>query len=452
MKLKQSYYTIITDNLNSKGDKLLFCTRTGEILMIPNQYWETADSINIESIPEDLISQLIDVKALVDENEDELATIIQENKVEDISDMLYEVIQPTAMCQLGCDYCGQTHTKSYVSAKLQAAIIDRIRKKLTLNKYNRLHIGWFGAEPLMGLPQMRSLTIELKKLCEEFEIKYTSKVVTNGLSLKENIFVELVTEQNVRQIEVTLDGTSAFHDNRRHTKEGDKTFDIIFNNLLKIINREDFFDLNCKISIRCNVDERNQDSISDLIRLLVENNFHNRISHFYTIGVYSWGNDAHKKSLTKEEFAKKEIDWLIEMYQLGFKPHLIPGRVKQVCLATSKDSEMYDAFGNVFNCTEVSYVDTYKDSEYVLAKLNDDPLYINSERPFSTWYDDVYDNKYPCHTCKMLPVCGGGCPKSWKEDMRACPSNKFNIKEKLMLSYVIINSDIKQLLNQEHNC
>lgn len=137
------------------------------------------------------------------------------------------------------------------------------------------------------------------------------------------------------------------------------------------------------------------------------------------------------------------------MFKAGFKPRLLPGRVKQVCMAVNKDSEMYDAYGNVYNCTEVSYVDAYKDSKYLLSELSKDSTFINPNRQFSNWYDDIYNEKFPCTSCKMLPVCGGGCPKSWHEDMRACPSNKFNIREKLMLAYVVANSDINQLLNED---
>jgi uncharacterized protein len=46
----------------------------------------------------------------------------------------------------------------------------------------------------------------------------------------------------------------------------------------------------------------------------------------------------------------------------------------------------------------------------------------------------------------MLPVCGGACPKSWAEGRRACPPNKFNIKEKLILSYLSTTEKFLELL------
>ena len=160
---------------------------------------------------------------------------------------------------------------------------------------------------------------------------------------------------------------------------------------------------------RCNVDKRNWDGVSSLIKLLAKDGFQNKISHFYPIGVYSWGgNDAHTNSLTKEEFAKKEIDWIIELIEAGFKPNILPNRQKQVCAAVSPSFEMYDAFGNVFNCTEVSYTDTYEHTPYALGNIKS-PNEISNKRPLSDWNDTLLTDKFPCHTCKMLPVCGGGC-------------------------------------------
>ena len=38
--------------------------------------------------------------------------------------------------------------------------------------------------------------------------------------------------------------------------------------------------------------------------------------------------------------------------------------------------------------------------------------------------------------CQLLPVCGGGCLKAWYEGISPCPSLKFNLRERLLLSYL----------------
>jgi len=448
---KLSYYSIFTDPLNSKQDRVLYCTRTGQALVIKDQIYQTINAGDFEILSKEDLEKLVQHKAIVEVEENELASIIGENKdvIEDVN-TLYEVIQISGNCQLGCDYCGQHHTKNFLDEKIYAGLISRIRSKATLKKYKTLYIGWFGGEPLMGYKQIRELTALLKELATEFGMTYGAKIVTNGMSLKENVFLELVNELGIRHIEVTLDGIAPFHDTRRITKQCASTFDIIFKNLLTIFNREDFKKFNCRITLRCNVDERNVEGVSPLIKLLAENNLQNKIDYFYPIGVYSWSkNDAHKKSLTKEEFAEREIGWFLEMIELGFTVSLLPGRIKSVCMAVSKASDVYDPYGNIFTCTEVTLTPVYEATDYKVGNLNFPVNTYSDRRTHSNWNDEILDGKFPCSTCKMLPVCGGACPKSWHEDMRACPPSKFNIKRKLELSYVVAKGNIKELLADE---
>lgn len=445
---KLSYYTIFSDVLNKKGDSVLFCTRSSQAFLLNKTVRENLESESFDNLEATIVEALIGAQGIVPKDENELTAITTENK-DYINTtkvkQLYTVIQPSANCQLGCYYCGQSHSKNNLSSVESSLIVDRVRNKIQSGTYESLFVGWFGAEPLMGLPQMRELSKEFKQFSKKAGIKYSAKVVTNGLSLKPGVYRELVEELNVSSIEVTLDGTAEYHDGHRYTKAGGSSFDMIYKNLSEIFSLPDYANLNCPISIRCNVDRKNWSGVSSLIAKIAADGFQNKISYFYPIGVYSWGqNDAHNNSLTKEEFAEKEIDWLIEIIQAGFKTSILPNRQKQVCAVVNPDFEMYDAFGNIFNCTEVSYSSVYENTPYVLGNLKQ-PESVSQTKPLVDWNDEVSNNKFPCSTCKMLPVCGGACPKSWHEDMRACPTAKFNIKQKLALAYVNHKTDIKQL-------
>jgi uncharacterized protein len=250
MENKLSYYTVFSDPVNSRGDSILFCTRTGHGIIISPSIRQHLEQGDISQVPEVFLQKLQKAKAVVPKDEDELQMILSENKdYIAAEDELYEVIQPSAMCQLGCDYCGQQHEKHYIKNELHDKIVARIRQKVERMNAKSIYIGWFGGEPLMGLPQIRALSYSLKELAAEKGIPYNAKIVTNGLSLKENIFVELAKELNINQIEITLDGTAEYHDQRRITKEGKATFDIIFGNLMKIVNRSDFHEMGCRISM-----------------------------------------------------------------------------------------------------------------------------------------------------------------------------------------------------------
>lgn len=437
---KLSKYLVTANPLNEPGKTIVYSTRSGKDLVINDIVLRYISENRIDEIPLQVKDKLITYKVLVLQDEDELGNIIAENnrsiQNENIN-VLYEVIQPSSMCQMGCYYCGQAHTKNSISQNVIEKIITRIESKILNGNYKGLNIAWFGAEPLMGLRQMRDITVRLEKIAKRNGLTYEAKIVTNALSLKKEVFIELVNNLSVTHVEITIDGSREFHDLHRYLKDGGKTFDIVLQNVLAITSVNNL-KRKCRLSVRCNVDNINYEGVSPLIELLAEHKLQNKLS-FYPIGIYSWGNDAHKKSLSKEAFAKQEIIWFMEMIQKGFKVGYLRPRIKNVCLAVSKTSEMYDAFGNIFNCTEVAYVPAYDNSDYVLGNVLSDEY--SKPRKFQSWNNEILDNSsLPCHTCEMLPVCGGSCPKSWHEDMRACPSTKFNMKDRLRLKHLVYSS------------
>lgn len=438
---RNSYYRIKTDAGNNTV--LYYSTRSGETIALESDTAAVYESEDYDSLPENIFSKLLSTYLIVPNQENELEEIIQENKNATLdSKTLYQVIQPTANCQLGCGYCGQNHTKALLNDGQMDAIFERLKYKLeNENAFDTLEIGWFGAEPLMALSNIKSLTPRLKELADKHNLGYSSKMVTNGLSLKLNVFLDLVKNHHIRFFEITLDGTEEYHDKRRFLKSGEKSYKIIMDNLISILNYEGFDQLNASISIRCNVDQTNDEAATLLIDELKNLGLHKKITNFYVAPIHSWGNDAHLKSLEVENFADKEIEWLMYCLKNEFKSGtILPHRKKQTCMAVDPKAELVDAYGNIYNCTEISYVPTYDDAGYILGNLSTlSPDDLLPKRDFIDWYDLIKENKSnsPCHTCKILPICGGACPKTWKEGIFSCPPIKFNIEDRVALSYLI---------------
>ncbi|WP_165828278.1 radical SAM/SPASM domain-containing protein [Chryseobacterium phosphatilyticum] len=449
MNYKLSHYTVSTQV--SEDKYVVFSTRSCKVLLLQKENYHSLMNGHFEKINADIKNQLITAVILVPLFEDELTEIVEENKMMiEANDVLYQVIQPSSNCQLGCDYCGQQHTKNDLQAKDYEKLIERLKYKLSLKEYKGLFIGWFGGEPLMSLQTLRKVTGKLKELTSDLGIGYSAKITTNGLALKKNIFLELVNEHAVKTIEVTLDGTAEFHDKRRFVKSGENSFDLIFKNLVDIFSIENYKDLGANISIRCNVDSTNYQAVVPLLQLMHEHGFQDKISFFYVAPIHSWGNEAHLVSLEKETFAEKEIEWILEQYKYGFSPSILPVRNHELCMITSLDAELIDAYGNMYNCTEVSYVPVYENTPYKIGNIKD----IEIDQKFNSlhlqnWNDIVHTDQkgYPCYTCKMFPVCGGGCPKSWEEGIMACPSNKFNIQDKLAINYIIQEKGTEYLMS-----
>jgi len=435
-RLKLSRYVVTSDALADKTNgtvrRALFGTRLGVTLLVSESTWRTLTTGQFQILPTEMLERLVSAEILVPAGEDELATVIQQNKAAIQSPTeLYQVIQPTAWCQLGCGYCGQEHSVRFLSSTDQQLLIERIRLRLASGRYSRLRIGWFGAEPLVGLRVMRAMSPLLQGAAEAGGCTYVAKIVTNGVLLTETTAVELVERHKVESAEVTLDGLAEHHDGRRFTKAGKPTFAQIFENLCAVAALPN---LPLRLIVRCNVDRFNVEGVSPLMRLLANRGLQRRIS-FYVAPIHSWGNDADELAMSPEEFGSREIEWLAELLNLGFEAVLLPTRKPVVCMAVQRDAELVDASGDVFNCTEVSQVPAYgSPNVYAIGRVGVGP---RSESRLSMFNDEVLKGAYGCPTCPMLPVCGGGCPKQWHEGRVPCPSAKFNAPERLALLYAV---------------
>lgn len=438
-QMKLSRYLVKASFLQSEIQKILvLSTRSGVLRAFDFLTWTYLEEKRWDLLAKELLQELAADFFIVKENEDEFKTILHENMTHiNTSGALYKVLQPTAYCPLGCDYCGQVHHPKLMRPEIQEAILLRTGQELSAHSYQSLRIGWFGGEPLSGIKVIEELTPKFQTLCRERNVVYDAAIVTNGLLLTEYIAQKLIHELGVGSFEITLDGTAEFHDQRRHTKNFGKTFDKIYANLLRLVEQKS---ADIKVSIRCNVDERNQEGVDGLIEKLAQDGLHQHI-YFYVASVYSWGNDAHQLSLARQEFADREIEWLVKMQQLGFKrPNCyLPARKKMVCMTVNPSSSLIDPFGSIFHCTEVSLVPTYEraggkhvyQAGHILSSQANTP-----QVDLRGFYKDLGILEYECPSCVMFPTCGGGCPKQWKEGHIPCPATKYNIQKRMILEYL----------------
>jgi uncharacterized protein len=432
-----SRYVVSSPRLRLRGDahrRVLFSTRRNRPIVVSESVWAALQADCLSTLSPATRAMLAEGGILVDRNQDELATVLRENKAAIAANRtLKHVIQPTAACQLGCDYCGQEHFARQLSTQHQDSLLELLRKRLASSNYGKLTVTWFGAEPLLGIKVMRRLSPKLASLAKEHEAAYSSTLVTNGLRLTLDIALELEHHHYVEAAEITLDGPAETHDLRRHVKNGDPTFSKILGNLVDVARSSD---ITMQLSVRCNVDRRNADSVSELIDLLGAAELHTRIAlHFAP--VYSWGNDADANALGPDEFASREIEWFAQMARWGFAPDLLPHRKEIVCLAVHREGELTDALGTIFNCTEVSQVPTYgQPNRFALRSLDEEEGQVSP--PFRQFNDEIARGKHSlCGECQMLPTCGGACPKQWSEGNTPCPSAKTNIAERLTLWYAL---------------
>lgn len=447
MKYKLSKYLLITDvSIDDEQDqKLVYSTRTGEVILLNNITINSIKDGNFSFLEESMIDKLIFSEIIVPEFEDELETILSEFEIsKSDNDSLGMVITPSANCQLGCNYCGQIHSKINITEDLSLKIFNHIKNKLSLKKYSSLDIVWYGAEPLMGINSIRDLSHQLIELCEEENIRYNASMITNGLNLNEKNFNDLVSNMRVKSFQITIDGVKETHNNSRYTKKGKPTFDIIMHNVFNAVNNPIYTKEKALISIRVNVHKNNYLDVEKLLKYFSFLKIQDKILINFA-PVHDWGNNNADKEigLTLEEFSVLEIDWFLKMKELNFKnQNLIPSRIYGTCMTTTDDSELIDAKGEVSYCWEVPYTPDFENNkDLIIGNVSDENLFLKEtiDMPLRNWYQDIRNrnhNSENCNACEFLPVCGGQCPVSWFKGVRACPSFKINMEDRLVMQYL----------------
>jgi uncharacterized protein len=417
--LKLTRYLVSSDSLHATRTgfhgRVLFNTRSGVIVSIAQRAWELVAAGRIDELPSALYRQLIDARFVVPAAEDELQAVIHENlgAIED-NDVLYQVVQPSAWCQLDCGYCGQEHTRRRLSEDHQQEFLRRVAARLASGSYRQLKIGWFGAEPLAGIEVIRSLTPRARALAADHGCGYSARIVTNGLALTPKMATELFDQHSVAEAEVTLDGLAPDHDRQRYTKAGRGSFERIFANVCAVARSTAL-----RVVVRCNVTRANAEGVAPLIEALAAAGLAGRVG-FYTSPVYAWGNDAHESALERNNYARAEVEWLALQVRLGFQVGLVPQRRRIVCLAP-----------NVFE-TRVPVAALKR------AALETRVAPASRAERLASFNDQILAGAQPpCAACVMLPVCGGQCPKAWQEGHEPCPSAKQNMRERLNLIFAL---------------
>lgn len=448
---KLSRYVVSTDALNfrdSEQIRVILSTRSGKTVVVSESLWSELRAGNVDATTDpDIMLRLAGAEILVTDDEDELQTILDQNKlaVENERTLSY-TLQPGADCQLGCHYCGQEHRKVFMSGQEQDLVLDRIRAAVESRslELDTLAITWYGGEPLMALKEIRRMSVALQVIAADNDLTYLADIITNGVSLTPSIATELISELGVSRFQITVDGPAQVHDQRRVTKKGGATFDRIFSNIVKAVQTDAFISGNCILNLRCNVDAENAPYVDQLIDLVIEAGIQKYVLMSFA-PVTDWGEvKGSENGLVRSDFARLEIRWLSKLMRHDFQVQLLPRRRFGACMVVNPASEVIDAYGQVYSCWEMPYTKTYQD--VVEVRLPFPTLSPYGETGGKTednksmgwklrnWHDEILNDEYGCTKCEFLPVCGGACPKSWIEGKPPCPSFKFNTPDKLAMS------------------
>lgn len=341
------------------------------------------------------------------------------------------VIAPTLGCNFACDYCYQGLDKKHgkMTEETRQKVVDFIDSHQ--GKLQSVEIHWYGGEPLNDRKSIYALSDQIIEYCVGRGLRYYASMVTNGYQLTGDVAEEL-EKRGLTWAQVTIDGAKSIHDTRRILLSGRGTYDRIISNLKEIVART-----NLKISLRCNVDNRNIDEAYALVDDLAKQGFSNSNVTIYFAPVQTMTEECSSINEfveNKYSYARKELALMRYAAEKGLLKFDVPGVFNSICVGVKQNGWVIDPSGNFQKC-----FDTVQREDLRVGDLDQSKDEM-AENPYLMMWRSWTPFQLPtCRGCKLLPSCGGSCAykflhrdKTEGDDTQLpCPSIKFSLAERL---------------------
>lgn len=385
--MKVSNYNMIFDYNNDI--KCIYNTLTRKYILCDNdkksQISDLLENINKDKFTFEevnILKKLASSGMIVNDNLDEFHKVSYLfNKTKYQENTFIIAVLPTLDCNFACKYCFEERKNIYWNDELINNLTELVKNVSA--KAKNLQVSWFGGEPLLEYEKIKELTKTFIDICNKNNCEYYSTTTTNGYLFSDERINEL-EELRIRKIQITIDGDKEFHDKSRPLRNGNSTFDRIFNNFNKIADKD------IAVILRINIDQNNKDSVSKLLDKVPYEKRKNIIVNICNI------------------FQNEEKVEMYDLYHMalekGFK--FIGFRSDfALCEGSFINSITIEPDGRITPCQMSAEKGLY------FGSLKDEGvIHIDNKSDFYKFRDlSPLDNE-DCKQCNLLPMCLGGCP------------------------------------------
>ena len=334
-------------------------------------------------------------KYLVSEELDEVEEVKKISKAVDENQSTFLLtVNPTMNCNFKCWYCYETHIrKSAISPGMIDKVGKFISKTTAKQNINNFFISFFGGEPLLYFKRdVMPIITKMQEECIKNRVDYGVSFTTNGYLVDQNMIDFFKTTGIRPSFQITLDGYGEKHDKVRYVNANKGSYDVIVKNIKLLINNH------FHIRLRINYTEEN---LSDAHR--IADDFLDIAPElkrkYLTIDFHRVWQDSKADDIRKEveEITGQIRDKGIPVW------HMNLNNVKESCYADKRNSAVINYNGDLFKCTARDFTTEKR------AGFLDDDGNLNWEDNYLERRMDVKFKNKPCLSCRLLPICNGGC-------------------------------------------
>lgn len=410
----------------NRGKSVIFNTFTCSAVILQ----EDIIKQNVEQLPQDIVRTLYLAGIIVNEDKNE-KDIFLESFCAGKRDLSYLdlTILLTHNCQFNCQYCFEGDKKAInIGHNVSQHIVSYL--DTLVNTCKKIRVTWFGGEPLIAYQTLKNMSHQLLNFCKKNGIEYIADMTTNGYALTKERITELINELKIQRFIITIDGLADIHDKRRPLRNGKRTFNTIWNNIIDLVNAGAW------VTLRMTIDRENYSHIYKFLDYLATSPLAKRIGLSFCRTIDYNFTPKEIKSMLYSEQEFRDIEWSCISYanKLGLWKYSFPHRSPLGgCL---RDGDIViSADGNIYKC-----LDTIGDVQWKTGTIEDlaNGIISSSKGWQRRWMNWVITDSEECANCVLMPLCNGGCPhntlfrnKKHGTDSQ-CPDWKANYRRQII--------------------
>jgi uncharacterized protein len=332
---------------------------------------------------------------------DKVKALVKQTDENETSFLL--TVNPSMNCNFKCWYCYETHVKD---SRLSPVMIDKINRFITNTadkpEMKYFSLSFFGGEPLLYFKKDVTPIIDaFSTTCREKKIDFSVSFTTNGYLVNQE-FIDYFTERDLTcSLQITLDGYKEKHDEVRYVNANKGSYEQIIKNIRLLVSNKFF------VRLRVNYTEKN---LGDAYKIAEEfSDLDKEILKLYMMIDYHrvWQDD-------KVDDTSTALDQNVEIIRengINVSTKYAPNAVRDSCYADKRNSAVINYNGDLFKCTARDFT-TVKRAGY----LSDAGELIWENDYLNTRMSAKFNNK-PCLTCRLMPICNGGCSQHAMEHL-----------------------------------
>ena len=393
--------------------------------------WLSSSTHHKPSDLSELINELEEAKVIVPAGFEELYYVVQRSlTARSLSDSFGLVIVPSMSCNMNCHYCFEEKSdETKLDDKTLEQLVKFTETQIDNARTKRLHVRWFGGEPLNDPNLVKTATSKLSDLCKKLGKSISGDLVTNGYNLTGELASKL-SDLGLSSAQVTFEGEKRQHDKIRRVSKGG-SYDRLIQNIVDASQH-------MEIRARIHVAPYNQEGIPNLLNHFSDLGLQDHLEYLYFAPLFNYDQskkDSAFKSrsmlfLNSRDFSEQLVRLSRIAKKLGFRLADPLDTDYSVCTALREYTAVVNPDGGLARC----YMDA-GDKLETYGTLGDG---VVNDANLSKWRNSMFSNDPECRECKFAPVCLGGCAKevmNGADKSLICTPLKYKIDEVIPLHY-----------------